>query len=326
VFVATFVLCKVMIRYSGALKLLDVPNIRSMHTLEKSRAGGIAIFGAFALGMLLSGVTISLYIVVAFFTVFLLGLYDDRFGSSSKAKIFWITVAAIILFFGDMHINSLGIFLGEEILLPNSLGFIFTIFALVGFINAVNLIDGLDGLSSGVGIVILFSFSYLGYKYDDIFLLYSASLLIVALLTFLRYNWYPSKMFMGDSGSLTLGFVIALLSIHAIKQGYITPATVLLLTAVPILDTLVVMFRRIRRGQNPFQPDKTHMHHILLKQHYNNVAKTTKILILLQIVFTYIGLGFKVRDDFIILTIFILLYVLFYSMLTPKRHRKKNKL
>jgi UDP-GlcNAc:undecaprenyl-phosphate GlcNAc-1-phosphate transferase len=126
-------------------------------------------------------------------------------------------------------------------------------------------------------------------------------------------------MFMGDSGSLTLGFVIAVLAIHAVDQKYITPVTVLLLTAVPILDTLVVMLQRIRRGQNPFSPDKTHIHHIILKQHYKNVAKTTKILILLQVVFTYIGLGFKVRDDIIILVMFVILFLLFYSILTPKK-------
>lgn len=325
VVIVAFVLCVGVMRYSELLKLIDVPNKRSMHAIKKSRGGGLAIFGAFSLGMFLSEVPVNAYIAIAFAIVFFLGLYDDRYGSSSKTKIFWIVIASIFLFFGDIYIGFLGVFLGQEVLLPKWIAFIFSLFALVGFINAVNLIDGLDGLSSGVGIVILAGFAYLGFKYNDMFLLYSASFLILALLTFLYFNWYPSKMFMGDSGSLTLGFVIAVLSIHSVEKVYITPVTILLLTAVPILDTLVVMLRRIRHGQNPFQPDKTHIHHIILKQHYNNVAKTTKILILLQVVFTYIGLGFKVRDDFVILTIFILLYVLFYSMLTPKRINKQNK-
>jgi len=124
---------------------------------------------------------------------------------------------------------------------------------------------------------------------------------------------------MGDSGSLTLGFIIAVLSIHAVQMKYIAPVTVLLLTAVPILDTIIVMIRRIRRGKNPFHPDKTHIHHIILNMHYKDVSKTTKIIILLQGVFVYIGLGFKVRDDLVILSMFILLCVLFYSLLTPKK-------
>ena len=138
-----------------------------------------------------------------------------------------------------------------------------------------------------------------------------------------NYNWYPSKLFMGDSGSLTLGFIIVVLSIHSVQMKYISPVTVILLTAVPILDTLIVMVRRIRKGKNPFHPDKTHIHHIILKMHYNNTAKTTKILILLQSVFIYIGLGFKVRDDLVILIMFILLFILFYSLLTPLKKKYK---
>ena len=129
---------------------------------------------------------------------------------------------------------------------------------------------------------------------------------------------------MGDSGSLSLGFVVVVLSIHAINQEYITPVSVLLLAAVPILDTLIVMTRRIAKGKSPFRADTTHIHHILLKQHYANVPKTARVLILLQMVFTYIGLGFKVRDDALILIAFILLFVLFYGMLTPSRPSKRG--
>lgn len=314
---------KMLIRYSHSLKLMDKPNIRSMHKIPKSRAGGLAIFISFFLAIIINQIDINFYIIIAFSIIFLLGIYDDRFGTSSKIKIISISIASMLLILNDMYISSLGVFLNYEIILPIWLAIIFTIFALIGFINAVNLIDGIDGLCAGVSIVILIAYTYLGYKYNDIFLLYLASFLIASLVGFLLYNWFPSKIFMGDSGSLTLGFVIAVLSIHSIKEEYITPVTVLLLTAVPILDTLVVMLRRILNQQNPFEADKTHIHHIILKHHYNNVPKATSILILLQMVFTYIGLGFKVRDDLVILTIFILLFILFYNMLTPKLRRNK---
>ena len=324
VFLISLVLNKILIQYSHILKLVDKPNNRSMHRVEKSRAGGLAIFLAFSLGLLISDISINIYIILSFFVIFLLGLYDDRFSSSSKTKIFWIIIASIFLALGHMYISDLGVFLGKEVGLPSWLAIIFTTFALVGFINAVNLIDGIDGLCAGVSIVILIAYSYLGFKYNDQFLFYIASFLIISLLGFLWFNWNPSKIFMGDSGSLTLGFVIAVLSIHSVEKDYITPSTVLLLTAVPILDTLVVMLRRIRNGQNPFKADKTHIHHIILKQHYQNVSKTAKLLILLQAVFTYIGLGFKVRDDLIILTIFIMLFILFYALLTPKKNKLKQ--
>lgn len=322
VFLLSLIFNYLLMKYSHTLKLIDIPNERSMHKVQKSRAGGIGIFLAFMIGIFISGVELNNYLILAFYTVFLLGVYDDIFGTSSKIKVLWIVVASLFLFIGDFYIKYLGIFAGYEIGLSTVLAIAFTTFAVVGFVNAMNLIDGLDGLSSGVGIVILFSFFYLGYKYQDMFLLNISGLMIFSLLAFLIYNWYPSKMFMGDSGSLTLGFIIAILAIHAVDQAYITPVTVLLLTAVPILDTLVVMIRRIRRKQNPFKADKTHIHHIILKLHYNNIVKTTKILILLQVVFTYIGLGFKVRDDILILGIFIILFLLFYSMLTPKQVNK----
>jgi len=260
--------------------------------------------------------------VIAFIIVFFLGVYDDIFGSSSKVKFIWISVATIFLYMADIFIPTLGTFLDYNLVLPSFTILLFTIFAVVGFVNAMNLIDGLDGLSSGVGIVILCAYLYLGYKYEDQLLLYSSAILIVSLLGFLIYNWFPSRLFMGDSGSLTLGFVISVLSIHSVQMDYISPVAVLLLTAVPILDTLIVMIRRIRRGKNPFHPDNTHIHHIILKLHYNDVAKTTKILILLQVVFVYIGLGFKVRDDLMILIMFGLLFLLFYILLTPKKIKK----
>lgn len=325
VFICSFGLIKLLMTYSVSLGLVDEPNIRSMHTIQKSRAGGIAIFLSFIIGILCFSIPINIYLIIAFIIVFLLGIYDDICESSSKVKFVWLIVSAIFLYLGDIYIGSIGIFGGYEVLLPPALALVFSIFAIVGFVNAMNLIDGLDGLSSGIAVVILCAYAYLGYKYNDIFLFYISVILIVALLAFLFYNWYPSKLFMGDSGSLTLGFVIAVLSIHSVQEGYITPVTVLLLAAVPILDTLVVMIRRIRRGKSPFNPDKSHIHHVILKQHYNNVPKTTKILVLLQVVFVYIGLGFKVRDDLIILGVFIILFLLFYNILTPKKIDQKIK-
>jgi len=321
VFIVAFFLINILIKCSSFLNLLDVPNERSMHNVQKSRAGGIAIFSSFIIGVFLLNMEIDFYIIFSFCLVFVLGIYDDIFGTSTKIKFFWLIIASILLYFGNIYIGHLGTFAGYVIILPPLVALVFSIFAIVGFVNAMNLIDGIDGLSSGVAVIILLSYAYLGFKYNDIFLFYLSCILITSLIAFLFYNWYPSKLFMGDSGSLTLGFVIAVLSIHSVQMEYITAVTVLLLCAVPILDTLIVMIRRMRRGKNPFHPDKSHIHHILLKQHRNNVPKTTKILILLQIVFVYIGLGFKVRDDIIILVLFIILFILFYFILDASQKK-----
>ncbi|MDK2042291.1 glycosyltransferase family 4 protein [Aliarcobacter butzleri] len=318
VFFISLILNKILINYSHKLKLIDKPNERSLHQVEKSRAGGIAIFLSFIIGLIFFNVNLSFYLVLGFFIIFFLGIYDDIKNLSSKIKFFWIMVAATFLYIDGYFINSIGVFFKVDLIMPTSMAYLFLLFAVVGFINAMNLIDGLDGLSSGIGIVILVSFAYIGFKYSDNFLFYISMTLIFSLFGFLIFNWYPSKIFMGDTGSLSLGFVIVVLSIYSINSNYISAVSVLLLAAVPILDTLIVMFRRISQKKNPFKADKTHIHHVILFQQNKNVRKTSLILILLQLIFVYIGLGFKVRDDIYILGVFIMLFILFYLLLTAK--------
>ena len=318
VFFISLILNKILINYSHKLKLIDKPNERSLHQVEKSRAGGIAIFLSFIIGLVLFNVNLSFYLVLGFFIIFFLGIYDDIKNLSSKIKFFWIMVAATFLYIDGYFITSIGVFFKVDLIMPTSMAYLFLLFAVVGFINAMNLIDGLDGLSSGIGIVILVSFAYIGFKYSDNFLFYISMTLIFSLFGFLIFNWYPSKIFMGDTGSLSLGFVIVVLSIYSINSNYISAVSVLLLAAVPILDTLIVMFRRISQKKNPFKADKTHIHHVILFQQNKNVRKTSLILILLQLIFVYIGLGFKVRDDIYILGVFIMLFILFYLLLTTK--------
>ncbi len=318
VFFISLILNKILINYSHKLKLIDKPNERSLHQVEKSRAGGIAIFLSFIIGLIFFNVNLSFYLVLGFFIVFFLGIYDDIKNLSSKIKFFWIMVAATFLYIDGYFITSIGVFFKVDLIMPTSMAYLFLLFAVVGFINAMNLIDGLDGLSSGIGIVILVSFAYIGFKYSDNFLFYISMTLIFSLFGFLVFNWYPSKIFMGDTGSLSLGFVIVVLSIYSINSNYISAVSVLLLAAVPILDTLIVMFRRISQKKNPFKADKTHIHHVILFQQNKNVRKTSLILILLQLIFVYIGLGFKVRDDIYILGVFIMLFILFYLLLTTK--------
>lgn len=318
VFFISLILNKILINYSHKLKLIDKPNERSLHQVEKSRAGGIAIFLSFIIGLIFFNVNLSFYLVLGFFIVFFLGIYDDIKNLSSKIKFFWIMVAATFLYIDGYFITSIGVFSKLDLIMPPFIAYLFLLFAVVGFINAMNLIDGLDGLSSGIGIVILISFAYIGFKYSDNFLFYISMTLIFSLFGFLIFNWYPSKIFMGDTGSLSLGFVIVVLSIYSINSNYISAVSVLLLAAVPILDTLIVMFRRISQKKNPFKADKTHIHHVILFQQNKNVRKTSLILILLQLIFVYIGLGFKVRDDIYILGVFIMLFILFYLLLTTK--------
>ncbi len=315
-----------LVKYKHVLRILDEPNARSQHKVVIPRSGGIAIFSAFVTGVFSLDISHDYWFLAPLFIIFGLGLYDDKNGISSKKKLLVTFVASMLLFFLGFDLVRYGHFFGHEVILPFWISCLFFSIACAGFINAVNLIDGLDGLASLISLIILSAFAYLGFKWNDAFLCNVSLALMVSILGFLIFNWHPAKIFMGDSGSLTLGFVLVLLSVYAIKQHYITAVSVLLLAALPILDTLIVMVRRVVNKQNPFKADKTHIHHIILKQQNRHVVRTVILMGVWQMLFTYIGLGFKVRDDIYILILFFLCFLLFYFILTPKKVRRNRRI
>ena len=306
-----------LVRYMHQVNILDIPNERSSHTTIVPRSGGIGMFAAFVFGVLLFDIEHSYLFLIPLSGIFLVGLWDDIRSISSKKKLFLTACAAIILYQVGFDIQHFGTFLGHEIVFNYWVALLFFAFAISGFVSALNLIDGLDGLASVVSLAILCPFAYIGYKYADTFLLYSTLILMSAIGGFLIFNWHPAKIFMGDSGSMFLGFMISIIVVYSIQKDYITAISTLLLCAIPILDTLIVLLRGALHHQNPLQADKTHIHHLLLKQQYGNTRKTVLLLGLTQMLFSYIGLGFKVRDDIFILVLYLFCFILFYMFLTP---------
>jgi UDP-GlcNAc:undecaprenyl-phosphate GlcNAc-1-phosphate transferase len=311
--VVTFLL----IKHQDKINLFSEQNHRSMHKKKIPESGGIAIFLSFIFCIFLFDTEIDMGILGGVIFMFLVGLYDDKFGMNYKQKVFSIFIVANILYFSGFYIEHVGVFFGHEVVLNGVFAYLLLSFALVGFINAINLIDGLDGLVGVVGIIILSSFLYMGVKFGDDFLIYFAAVYICSLLGFLFFNWSPAKIFMGDNGSLMTGLIIAIVSIHAVNQHYTTLVSTMLLTAVPILDTFIIIARRLRAGKNPFEADKQHMHHIIYEQQGKNTKKTVFVMGLMQLLFSYMGLGFKLRDDMLIVVLFLMLFVLFYFLLNP---------
>ncbi len=149
----------------------------------------------------------------------------------------------------------------------NVAAWVVTIFCVVGVTNAINLIDGLDGLAGGISFIAFIFFAIHASLAEQHTLMLLNLALAGAILGFLRFNWYPSVLFMGDAGSLCLGFSLAFMAL-ALTQGEsagMIPVNALLILAIPITDTIIVMFKRIFRGQSPFKPDKYHLHHIFLR-------------------------------------------------------------
>jgi UDP-GlcNAc:undecaprenyl-phosphate GlcNAc-1-phosphate transferase len=321
-FFVTLLTILYMIRNAGKFGMMDIPNERSIHRKPVPRGGGIGFVSAVLIISLFFNFSYFIeyyYIYLSILVVFTVGVVDDKRGVTPVTKFIFIFLATLILYLNDFYVASLGSFLGYEITLPTVLILPFTFFAIAGFTNAFNLLDGLDGLAGGVSMVMLGAFLAIGILYDDLLIVTLSSFFIVTVFTFLLFNWHPAKIFMGDSGSLTLGFVISILSIQSLE--YLTPAAVLFIIALPILDTFIVMTRRIQRGRSPFKADRNHMHHFIYKVKMD-VRFTVILIVYVQLAFSIIGYQLNRTDNFLNLILFGILFYIFLNLLDQRiRHR-----
>lgn len=308
---------KLFLIYAHRLRLLDIPNERSSHKEPVARGAGIIFSTLFLAWLCLKQdffCTQHWLTVGAFVSVIIVGLYDDIVSLKALKKLFFLALASLCAYVDGFQITTLGNYFGFEM----TLGFLalpFTVFAITGFTNAVNLIDGIDGLAGSVSFCIISVLAYIGYMNNDYFLMSSGITLLVLIAAFLVFNRHPAIVFMGDTGSLFLGFVIALLSIHALR--YINVTSVLFIAGIPILDTLVVFARRLQRNISPFRPDKNHLHHILLN-FKGDVRFTVYLLVLIQLCFSLIALQVSHSADLYNVILFVVLYLIFFGIFDPR--------
>lgn len=273
IFITPLFLCTILVPYVSRLCVriggIDTPDDRKIHSLAIPRLGGIAIFS-------------SLLFTVIFFceinqqlkgflagaiVIFLTGLADDLSNLTPRQKFAGEFLAAgLAVFMGGISVQDLGNPFGFGIIELGPVAIPFTIFGIVGLINAINLLDGLDGLAGGVCAIACISFTAISYSSGNSSLFSLSLILLGSLIGFLRYNSYPAKIFMGDGGSLLLGYCMGVFSVVLASGGTarVSPYIPLLIMGLPILDTLVVMIKRKREKKRLFMPDKTHLHHKLL--------------------------------------------------------------
>lgn len=276
------------IRYI-ALKLsaVDKRNHRKIHTKLIAQLGGLAVYFGLLVGLAVVGVLDPEFFkanisqiggfIVCSTLMLMLGVYDDFHGSGALIKfIVQIVIAFLLIRLG---------FRLEKILIPGlaniNLGILsipITVLWLVGMTNAFNLIDGLDGLASGLAVIIFLFFCFYGIFYKENFVAYVSLALMGASLAFLKYNFHPAKIFLGDTGSLFLGFVIASLAIYRNNAGasnnfFFFPAVIV--AFLPILDTVFAIVRRIMRRQHIFRGDNCHIHHYYIRLGFNQVQVVT---------------------------------------------------
>ncbi|MFN6946706.1 MAG: MraY family glycosyltransferase, partial [Cytophagaceae bacterium] len=268
-------------------KLLDEPNIRTIHESLTPRLGGLAIFAGFTssltiFGELSNGVQ---QLMAACIIIFFIGLKDDIVSVSAFKKFFvQVLAAGIIMFIADIRITSfqgvLGIYELEA-----GISYLFTFIVIIGITNAINLIDGLDGLAGTIIFIIssVFGVFFLIYG-GEMYAVYAyvAFCLMGGVAGFLRYNLHKAIIFMGDTGSLVCGFIVSVLAIQFIEMRAVdnAPAISLAVLFIPILDTLRVFVLRIAAGVSPFSPDKNHIHHRMMSFGFSQIFTVASLGVL----------------------------------------------
>ncbi len=261
--VITYILMPRMCLYANKIGLLDYPNKRKAHDVGRPLVGGIAIAVALSVSCFMFIDTKQiLCFYVGMLLVVLIGFFDDYKKLTPKWKLLGqIITAIIVIHIGEIVLLSFGTVNLGIFAIP------VTIFCFVGVINSVNMIDGVDGLVGTISTIAFISFAILAYINNQFLYLSLSIALSGCVIAFLRHNWHPSLLFLGDAGSFLLGYSMVFLSI-AISQKHnsiVPPVVPLLILAVPIADLTSVSLRRIINGKSPFVADKAHLHHLLLR-------------------------------------------------------------
>ena len=281
------------------------PNKRTSHDGDIPNIGGVNIFVSFLLTVFLFSFGIisqMQYTIIGIFIILIIGFVDDLIEVRPFMKLFGeLTSAFFLIIVSDIRLTNLHGFLGiNELSLFSS--YFLSIFVFIVVINSLNLIDGVDGLASGLGILYSMFFAVYFSFTGNTYLAISAYAMVGSLIVFFIYNVFgsTSKIFMGDSGSLLLGYMITLYvfefcemnAVHQISDSFFmpaAPAVVICVLSVPLFDTLRVMLTRIKKGVSPFHPDRNHIHHLLLKTGLKH-RQVTFVLLAVSLFFVCLGL------------------------------------
>jgi len=310
-------LIPVMVRFAPRLGLMDRPNMRKVHTDLVPRVGGIGIVvGALVVILFLLPLdgTTQAYVLGAL-VLFFFGLWDDSSEIGHYPKFLGqIVAAAIIVFYGDLYVISFPFVPGGEI--AATFGIPFTFFALIGMINAINHSDGLDGLAGGESLFSLGAIALLAFLADGTVALTIALTVIGGIFGFLRFNTHPARVFMGDSGSQFLGYTLGVLVILLTQKvdPELSPAVVLLLLGLPVMDILVVLAKRAHARINLFEATRNHVHHRLLDLGFIH-QESVIIIYSLQMVFVTSGVLLRYESNVLITAVYLVLCATVFGML-----------
>jgi UDP-GlcNAc:undecaprenyl-phosphate GlcNAc-1-phosphate transferase len=271
----TLALIRFFIPRAERFRLIDHPGSgRKDHADKTPVVGGLSIVLGLALTALLAGFAGQVHPAfwAGLFMIAFTGALDDMFELGPYGKFAaQIAAALLMIYWGGLKLQSLGNLVSTEPLILGRFAVPLTVFAVIGIVNAINLCDGADGLAGGLAVIAVFWIAIMSVGSAYAGTLAPAFTLLGCVSAFLAFNlrspWRTrAAIFLGDAGSLSLGFVLAWLCIDATRPGAraFVPVTAIWLLAIPISDTIVCMSRRLARLQSPFRADRTHLHHVLI--------------------------------------------------------------
>lgn len=312
-FLFTVCIVPLVKRVAIHIKALDFPNKRKIHQHPMPRLGGLAIFLGFLLGFMLfcEQTVIMNSILIGSFIIILIGIIDDVNSLNARYKFFaQVAAAGVIIFYGGILLEEINFF-GLNITF-HCFTYPVTFLFIVGMINSINLIDGLDGLAAGVSSIFFLTIGIIAVMLNklnglDIVL---AFIMLGSTLGFLVHNFYPAKIFMGDTGSMFLGFIIAVIALLGLKTVTLTSFLIpLLIMAVPILDTLFAIMRRLLNKKKVVESDKQHLHHQLLKMNFSHRG-TVLIIYYINFLFAFASIIYFLINRQVGIFIYIILLLL----------------
>ena len=306
--------------------LIDVKDHRKKHTGEIPLIGGLAMFVGIAIGVILLfplNKLVATWLLTSAGIVFL-GVVDDAKDLSVRIRLVIQAIITLVLMIGTgYYLHSFGNMVGlGEVELGSLLGYVVTIIAVVGAINAFNMMDGIDGLAGLMALVSFISLAILFYIRGDSFGLYISLLFTVVITPYLANNLllFPSmdlkhKIFLGDAGAMLIGFTTVWLLIYGTqlpnRDVSLRPITALWLIAIPLLDMIAIIIRRLRKGQSPFKADRDHIHHLLMNTGLC-ARKTLMLISVIAVLIASIGLlgeVYKVPDFYMLLGFGVLAFI-----------------
>jgi UDP-GlcNAc:undecaprenyl-phosphate/decaprenyl-phosphate GlcNAc-1-phosphate transferase len=344
--VVSFLVIPMVIGVLKRKNLMDTPGRRKIHKGFVPSMGGLGIMFAIVTSLLIwltfTGIVTYKYVLAGVGLLFVAGIRDDLIPISARVKLLVQILAAFIVILDGVMIDS-----GYGLFGIEYLNFTIRVFITMGFIvsftNSFNLIDGLDGLAGTIALIIAAFFSVWFYLNESYYLAIISAATAGALIGFLYYNWQPAKIFMGDTGALSLGFLFSVLAIFFLNQNdvltsewykYNAPiTTIAAVLVVPLFDTIRIIIVRLVKKKSPFEPDKNHIHHVLMRLGFKHayvalLAGGTNILLITTVTL------FRQKEDFITLPILIFTCFVFSVILDQliihkvrtKGGRQKRKL